>query len=121
MVHSTPKRVVCMTCGSEHNFRPPKSAELVKEGVKRQKVATSKASSARSTRSTAKTLARDEWERRVRSGAPFKRYSIHDRFSEHDVVTHKKFGDGYVTSVQPGKVTVAFVDGERTLVHDVPE
>lgn len=124
MVASTPKRVVCMTCGSEHNYRPPKSALLIKEGSKRRAAASPSAATSTSsarTRSAAKTLARDEWERRVRSGAPFRRYNIHESFSENDLISHKKFGDGYVTAANGGKITVAFADGERTLVHDTPE
>jgi hypothetical protein len=110
MVGRTPKRVVCMTCHSEHNYRPPKSAEG-KAGVAKKKPAASgkksKASSARA-----------EWEARIRSGAPFRRYSISESFSEGDLLTHKKFGEGYVSAiVSETKVTVVFSDGERTLVQ----
>ncbi len=48
-----------------------------------------------------------------------RRYGISETFKEGDIITHKKFGDGYVIAVLAGKVSVAFVDGERTLVHGV--
>lgn len=110
MVGRAPKRVVCMTCHSEHNYRPPKSAE-VKAGTTRKKAApTAKKSRASS--------ARAEWETRVRSGAPLRRYSINESFQVGDLVSHKKFGDGYVSAVlTETKVTVVFSDGERTLVQ----
>lgn len=121
MVAGTPKRVLCMTCGSEHNFRAPKSIQ--------QKVATSRtrttSKSAGASGSTAKasTSARAknalvEWENKVRSGGVFRRYSITERFSEGDLISHKKFGEGYVVALaEDDKLTVAFSDGERTLVH----
>ncbi len=46
-----------------------------------------------------------------------KRYSIVETYAMDDLVTHKKFGDGYVSHVSDGKVTVVFIDGERTLIQ----
>lgn len=114
MVSGTPKRVVCMTCGSEHNYRAPKSQGAVK--APRERASAKTAGGKKSgTKKSQQTHA--EWERRVKSGKPFKRYSIDERFASDDLVLHKKFGEGYVVEVHDGKVTVAFSDGERTLVH----
>ncbi len=109
MVGATPKRVLCMTCGSEHNYRAPKSVAEPKPV--RKKVA--------GTRKTpSKTSARAEWESQVRSGKPIRAYAISSTFEEGQLVDHKKFGLGHVVSVTgPTKIVIAFENGERTLLH----
>lgn len=114
MVSDAPKRVVCMTCGSEHNYRSPKSEDPVKAPRQRAKTATAGASNSGTRKAN---QGRAEWERRVRSGKPFKRYTTEEHFATDDLVLHKRFGEGYVVAVQESKVIVAFSDGERTLVH----
>ena len=116
MVAASPKRVMCMTCNSEHNYRSPKSEDVKKTPKKRATASKTKAK-------TKAESSREDWETIVRSGADFKRYTIHETFALGDLVTHKKFGDGHVTisNVTTGKVTVAFVDGERTLLQGAPE
>lgn len=114
MVSDAPKRVVCMTCGSEHNYRASKSDEVAKAPRPRAKTATAGPGKTGTRRAI---QGKAEWERRVRSGKPFKRYTTEERFVADDLVFHKKFGEGYVVAVHEGKVTVAFSDGERTLVH----
>lgn len=116
MVGSAPKRVVCMTCGSEHNYREAKSA-ATKAAPKRSPRIAKASSGAKSKSSKSVSVTRDEWEKRVRSGAPLTRYSIAETFKEDQLITHKKFGDGFVKSVTNDKVIVVFIDGERTLVH----
>ncbi len=109
MVGNAPKRVVCMTCGSEHNYRAPKGEEGPKP-VRR------KAGSA--PRQTSKTAARTEWENQVRSGKPIRAYSISTTFKEGELVDHKKFGLGHVVQVTSAtKIVIAFETGERTLLH----
>jgi len=111
MVGRLPKRVVCMTCHSEHNYRAPKSEATVVG-------ATRKVAGTKGPKKTAKKSARAEWETRVRSGAPLRRYDINLSYSVGDLVSHKKFGDGYVSAVVgTTKITVVFSDGERTLLQ----
>jgi hypothetical protein len=126
LVDSRPKRVVCMTCGSEHNYRSPKAAESAPG-----KRATSSGSAPRSSTGTKASAAKGSsekakgsssartWETRTSGHAPtaFTRYSMELTFAADQLVTHKKFGEGYVVSVSDDKVTIAFRDGERTLVH----
>ena len=115
MVGTAPKRVLCMTCGSEHNYRSEKKVSSP-GGPPKTKTTKSPAKASASGRSST-ARSREEWEKRVRSGKPMKRYSIVETYAMDDLVTHKKFGDGYVSHVSDGKVTVVFIDGERTLIQ----
>lgn len=115
MVSGAPKRVVCMTCNSEHNYRAPKAASAALPRAPRR---TATAKSAPAEKKTKVTSSRAEWERQVRSGRPLRRYTTAERFSLGDLVQHKKFGDGYVSALNgEGKVTITFADGEKTLIH----
>lgn len=125
LVSGVPRRVVCMTCGSEHNYRAAKSAASPKTPR-----ATTKSTSTARERSP-KTLgakapalgkrataAKEDWESQVKSGRPFRRYAATEAFAAGDLVTHSKFGQGFVASLLGGgKLSVVFADGPRTLVH----
>lgn len=113
-----------MTCGSEHNYRAPKSAVApAVAGRKREKAASEKKAvsgeGARGARG--RVSARAEWEAEVRSGRPFRRYAATESYGAGDLIQHKKFGEGFVRE-QNGtdKIIVAFSDGDRTLVHGLP-
>lgn len=120
MVGPVPKRVLCMTCSSEHNYRSEKNVKAPVQKTPRAAAKSTsqkqKTSASRATRSPG-VRSREEWERRVRSGAPLTRYTISSTFNLDQLVTHKKFGDGYVCGVGEGKVTIMFIDGERTLIQ----
>ncbi len=121
LVEGAPKRVVCQTCDSTHNYRAPKSAA--------KKVATKRATKAKTDtpklkRETAASKAESErfkeWEKKVAGAAEtaFKRYTINATFEEGQLVLHRKFGEGYVVEVdEEGKVYIMFSDHLRTLVH----
>lgn len=123
MVAGVPKRVLCLTCNKQHNFRRPKS-----EGAGESSSAASRASSS-SSKSSKKTsspiapkgpsLAR-EWQTNVadRDSAEFVPYSIHTTFEPGQLVSHPKFGSGYVKeTLASQKLCILFKDGPRTLVH----
>lgn len=115
MVGLAPKRVLCQTCGSEHNYRAPKSETKKKVGATRAR-ATPKTGA-----KTAKAvkLGQQDWESTVRSGKPFRDYAIDKHFEVGELVRHKKFGEGYVAALAgPQKLTVMFASGEKTLIHD---
>ena len=126
MVGTAPKRVVCMTCSSEHNYRSEKNVKAPVQKTPRaaakgtSKSGTKKSAAGGTARSTG-VKSREEWERRVRSGAPLTRYTISGTFDLDQLITHKKFGDGYVCSVSDGKVAIVFIDGERTLIQGAAE
>jgi hypothetical protein len=112
LVAGKPKRVLCMTCNSEHTYRPPKASSATGP-------ATARPSSPPKSRQKAGTGA-NEWEQRVagQGAAAFIRFSMHRTFRRGDLVVHGKFGEGYVADVlEDGKVSIMFRDGPRTLAH----
>ena len=122
MVAGTPKRVLCLTCNKQHNFRRPKgdgsgpavgssasaSGGGSKAGKKASAVAPKSPSPAR------------EWQTNVadRDSSDFVPYSIHTTFEAGQLVDHPKFGWGYVKeTLAAQKLCILFKDGPRTLVH----
>lgn len=121
LVGGLPKRVVCMTCGSEHNYRAPKSQESTKAS---RRVATPRKAAGGGAKTKAAAAARAEWEARVngQSIGAFTRYSMTQSYRLDQLVTHKKFGEGYVSAIPDSdKVTIMFRDGERTLAQNRSE
>lgn len=120
LIEGTPKRVVCLTCNSTHNYRAPKSAAA--KTTKRVSVTKSSTSKAKREGATSKSAAShaEDWEKRFAGVAEtaLKRYSMELTFAEGDLIVHKKFGEGYVAQVDDdGKVQVMFRDQPRTLIH----
>lgn len=110
-----PMRVVCQTCGSQHNYRPPRVGAAP---APRRSSGASTSNDARGPRGERRRLA--DWEARVRGQGTevFTRYSIDKTFSAGQLVLHNKFGEGYVTAVlEDRKVSIMFRDGPRTLSH----
>jgi hypothetical protein len=120
MVGPAPKRVICQTCNSQHNYRAPKSEARPKTraAASPRKASEGRAAPAAS-RGRAEQERRSEWETRVAGKAltAFIRYSMERRFSAGDLILHSKFGEGYVADVDGGKMNVMFRDGPRTLAH----
>jgi hypothetical protein len=116
MVGTTPKRVLCLTCDSEHNYRAPKTGPAA--AVKKKRVTKKKATKTLGVRAAQKE---QHWQELVgdRVDATFRRYNISTTFKEGDCIDHPKFGPGAVVAlVPPGKISVVFRDGDRLLVHD---
>lgn len=112
MVQDKPKRVVCMTCGSEHAYRAPKSGAGRPAGGVRPTVGHKPRQKA--------ALNSNEWEKRIAGQATnaFIRFSIQRSYRPGDLIIHSKFGEGYVLSVlEDGKVSIMFRDGPKTLAH----
>lgn len=126
MVGGAPKRVVCLTCGSEHNYRAPKNATTSSVVVRNRKEpapSPGKPASA-AQRVTQKARAEQErydaWATRTLGKAldAFTKYSMDRQYREGELVMHSKFGEGYVETVlDSGKISVMFRDGPRTLAH----
>lgn len=121
MVGGKPKRVECQTCGSQHNYRQPKTEG---RGVVRAASSTPKAAGSSTPRTTVKAKAEAErvndWESKI-AGQPasaFTRYAIDGKFSDGELISHRKFGDGYVVALrEDGKVDIMFRDGVKTLAR----
>ncbi len=116
MVASAPKRVICLTCNSEHNYRAPAS--------EKPKRAAAKPRTSAAERVTVKARAEAErvnnWESRIAGQAhdAFIRYSMEKTFEPGQLINHKKFGEGYVVNVlDANKIEIMFRDGPKTLAH----
>jgi hypothetical protein len=121
MVGGGPKRVICLTCGSQHNFRAAQNAKI---SVTRGRATTSAAKTSSAPRVTQKAKAEaeriNEWQARIAGQRldAFTRYSMDRQFARDQLITHTKFGEGYVVEVlEDGKVNIMFRDGPRTLAH----
>ena len=122
MVGGAPKRVICQTCNSEHNYREPRTLKSASSVIIRSKKTEKKPSAGQ--RVTQKAKAEQErqgtWATRA-LGKPvdaFTKYGMDRHFREGELVIHSKFGEGYVETVlDGGKVSVMFRDGARTLAH----
>ena len=82
MVGDVIKRVWCLTCESEHNYRKPKPE---KASARKPKAATRVPA--------AVTKLRNEWSAHVNGQPPgaFTPYSMDREFAEGELVQHKKF------------------------------
>lgn len=122
MVGPAPKRVICQTCNSQHNYRAPRSEPRPK-GVTRARpsASASRGSTARAApRARGEQAMRAEWESRIAGKAvtAFARYSMERSFSPGDLILHSRFGEGYVVEViDGGKISIMFRDGPRTLAQ----
>jgi hypothetical protein len=114
MVGGNAKRVLCLTCNKQHNYRKAKPEGAGAPASKAGKTG-KKAAAAPKVTGTAR-----EWQATVgdRDSAEFLPYSIHTTFETGQLVNHPKFGSGYVKeTLASQKLCVLFKDGPRTLVH----
>lgn len=131
MVAGAPKRVVCLTCGAEHNYRAPRNEKQSGTGVHLRSARTSdgpKAPKTQTLGARAALKARTEsqryegWASKTLGQAvdAFTRYSMERTFRLGELVMHPKFGEGYVDQVlEGGKVNVMFREGPKVLAHRV--
>jgi hypothetical protein len=127
VVEDDVKRVLCLTCNGEHNYRRPLAEREREKEKKAERKAIHAGTSSTSKRgeSTPKTerSARASWEKAIAGQPPgaFKAYSIRGGFEVGDLVKHTRFGDGVVARVvDPQKVEIIFEDGPRTMAQNVP-
>lgn len=131
MVGGAPKRVVCLTCNSEHNYRPPRAANKKDLGVhvrggQREETARPPASAGARAAQKARGESQryESWASKTLGQAvdAFTRYSMERSFREGELVIHPKFGEGYVQQVlEGGKVNVMFREGAKVLAHQPPK
>jgi hypothetical protein len=102
------RRVQCNPCGDVHSFRKPRGE--VEDDVP-EPIAAKK-------RAMLKKLNWDEFfaKHGEKQGKP---YEFRERYTENVIVTHPKFGRGFVSEVMSdSKVEITFKDARRVLVHN---
>src|SRR5262245_50889151 len=92
MVADRPKRVICQTCGSQHNYRAPRSEERSRAGSSARAETAGGASAPRGGggRGRAEHERMAEWESRVLGQAvgAFTRYSMERSFRAGQLILH---------------------------------
>ena len=96
---TVPAQVICRTCQTRHNFRPPAAAP----GEKRARPAT---------RATGRQPS-VPWP----DDPPTRPYSTKETYAVADFVEHPRYGVGRVEDSRGTKIDVRFRDGVRTLIH----
>ena len=100
------KKVKCLTCGSEHKYHPDrKKTPGKKERVIKKNPEAGKLGNSSEFEALSEKFGR-------REPVP---YSISGSFKVEDVLEHKTFGRGFVTSVSFQKITVVFSSETRIL------
>lgn len=127
MVGEDVKRVECLTCHGDHNYRRPMADREKEKERKAQSRAihgsgssSSKSSGPKTERGGSKLSSRQLWEKSI-SGQPptaFKAYNIKQTFSPGELIRHSRFGDGVIAKIlDPQKVEILFEDGPRTMAQ----
>ena len=107
------RRVQCSPCGDVHSYRKPRG-EVEDEAP--EPVAAKKRAAAK------KPGWKEAMDRAGPKGVANARpYSIRDTYADGDLVSHPKFGVGYVTEITENKVEITFEDERRLLVHNRPD
>ena len=99
------EKVKCNTCGSEHKYRPEKKTTgkkaPAKRGTRKKKL------------DPAEIFGNLDEKFKDKNPVP---YNMSESFNEKDVIDHKVFGKGFITSLPTSQqIEVAFIDGTRTL------
>lgn len=118
-------RVQCKECMAYHRYRPPEGEERVDAEPKPKKAAAvrkpssgAKKPAAAAARGGSKKTAHDEPLVEPDLSRPIRLYKMSEAYEPGDRVEHPKFGQGVVELLSgPGKMTVFFEDGRRTLAH----
>ena len=118
MLAAKPKRVVCLTCSSEHNFKAA-GADKAKPAAKRKTAKKTATATTRPKTPKAEQERLTEWQERIdKASGAFTRYSIAQELDLGQYVVHKKFGEGYVAELlDDNKASVMFQEGLKTLIH----
>jgi len=123
MVRGTVKRVLCLTCNKQHNYRAPKEGEGPEPSAPAERASAGSKSSKKAGSVPKATNATREWQANVanKDSTEFVPYSIHETFEVGQLVSHPKFGSGYVKETMTAqKLCILFKDGPRTLIHGRP-
>ncbi|MCC6216577.1 MAG: hypothetical protein IT376_17075 [Polyangiaceae bacterium] len=127
MLNGAPRRVECMTCGSQHNYRKPHGAPPARPGGRAAATPAPGRGGGRapaaprvSAGARAEGARVRDWEAKIagQSLEAFARYGADRRFAQDDLILHAKFGEGFVAQVlEDSKISVMFRDGLKVLAH----
>jgi hypothetical protein len=121
MVNGAPKKVLCLTCKTEHAYHRPLEERGVPAAPRAARIPGAPRTSAKAEAEAFAESAREKtWRERVsgKSAAAFATYSPRTSYVADQLLRHPKFGDGFVEQViDAGKIEVMFRDGPRTLAH----
>ncbi len=120
LIEGRPKRVICLTCSSEHNYRASQADAKADLVLRTQRSATSGPKKPKTTKAKTASDHIKDWESKIagQATAAFVRYTIDRTFKPGQVLIHKTFGEGFVTEVMESeKINVLFRTGPKTLVH----
>lgn len=126
MVGEDVKRVECLTCHGDHNYRRP-AAEREKEKERKANAREARGEApAKAGKSTARTerSAKALWERAIAGQPPtaFRGYSIKGSYGAGELIRHTRFGDGVIARViDAQKVEILFEDGPRTMAQNTQQ
>jgi transcription elongation factor Elf1 len=115
-------KVQCKQCGGNHRYKPPEGEERIDAKAKAKKSPAKKTTKRKTAKRKTSKLAPGELppEPLVEPNLtrPVRDYSLKDVYALGDRVDHPKFGHGVVEKLSgPGKVSVFFEDGRKTLAH----
>lgn len=100
------RRVQCNPCGDIHPFRKPRG-ELEEETIE---PATTKKRTIKAKPTWEQAMAKTKREPKL--------YIVSEQYREGDVISHPKFGLGFVSEeIPPQKIEVTFEDEPRILIH----
>lgn len=98
-------RVKCCTCGGEHKYYSEQKRALAK--IKKEKAA-KVAKKNREAERYARLLEQNQ-------GKKIISYGMSQKYKDHDIIDHKTFGKGVVTTAYSQKIDVLFETGLRIL------
>lgn len=116
------KRVECLTCGSHHNYRPPKNEGPDKKRSTGQK--SNSSSTSRSSKKTSATRAKGEWttfmKEKPEDLAP-RPYALSQNYQPGEYIEHPILGTGKVLEILgKEKIHVVFEEGRKILLCNRP-
>ncbi|MBI5788557.1 MAG: hypothetical protein HZA78_06870 [Candidatus Schekmanbacteria bacterium] len=119
MLEGETKKVICLSCHAQHNYRRPKGVATKEKGTTESapKPVSAKKSVERTAKGPAK--AAKKWAELVASlnNKPPQDYAMSADYQENSLISHKRFGLGAVTKrIDDTRVEVLFEDEARILV-----
>lgn len=122
VVDGRPKRVICLTCNSHHNYHPPKTGAATVQ--KTRVVTTPRALKSQVKATDAPLRSANEWKTFMKDygeDSPVRTYTAFSGYSVGEFVEHPSFGLGKVIEITGAqKVTIVFQDGRKTLICNRP-